>query len=426
MASKKTLLQPPKGFRDFLPQEAMKRGYVISAMIRTFELFGFQPLETPALEYASVLEGKYGEEEKLIFKFEDRGKRELALRFDQTIPTARVVAQYADQLPTPFKRYQIQPAWRAEKPQAGRFREFLQCDADIIGTDSPLADAEILALADKVLQVLGVKKYLILFNDRRVLSRMIKSSGIKAELELPIIRILDKLEKVGEEAVLTELENIGVASTKIEQLMTLLGKRPVLPGKKIQEVSLEEIESITRELKKFGVSSKKVLYTPTLARGLDYYTGLIFEVTINGYEVGSVCGGGRYDNLIGMYAGKSIPAVGFAFGIDRMIEALDLLNLFPVSKTQTKVLVTIFNQELANTSASLTTELRNQQINAELYLNPFEKLDKQIKYADKKSIPFVVIIGPDEAENNQVTIKNLDTEIQETIPQDQLLSRLQK
>lgn len=421
----KKLLHPPKGFRDFLPEEATKRRFVIEKMTKVFERFGFDPLETPALEYARILEGKYGEEERLIFKFQDRGGRDLALRYDQTVPLARVVAQYSNKLPTPFKRYQIQPAWRAEKPQAGRYREFMHCDFDIVGSSSPLADAEVIAIVNQVLQNLGFKKYLISFNDRRVLSDTIKKAGLKKELELPAIRILDKLEKLGEEEVIKKLEKQGAAKTKLENLMMLLGRRPFLPGKKKPEISLETIDAITNKLNSFSVPKNKVLYSPTLARGLDYYTGMIIEAAVEGYEAGSVGGGGRYDNLIGIFAGKKIPAVGFAFGLDRLIEAMDKLELFDQLKTSTKVLVTIFNQGLEDVSASLASELREQGINTELYLDPTDKLTKQVKYADKKQIPKVIILGPEEIENGTVSVKTLSSGDQQTIPLEQLPQFLQ-
>lgn len=428
MPSKKTKIsspRTPKGFRDFLPEEAAKRKFVIGKIVEVLETFGFDPLETPALEYASLLEGKYGSEEKLIYKFQDRGGRQLALRYDQTVPLARIVAQYNHLLPSPFKRYQIQPAWRAEKPQAGRFRELTQCDFDIVGTSSPMADAETIAVINAVLTSLGFKKFHILFNDRRVLSKMIKLSGIKSDLELPTIRILDKIEKIGEIEVINELEKIGVAASKVESLMSILGKRAVLPKQKKLDVNLEEIDAITNQLKNFQVPSKKVLYTPTLARGLDYYTGIIIEASVQGYENGSVGGGGRYNNLIGMFSGKKTPAVGFSFGIDRLIEAMQQFNLLPNTKTTTKVLITIFDSQYLSNSANLATDLRNSGINSQLYLDSNHKLNKQIKYADKKGIPFVVIIGPDEIEANTVTVKNLKSGKQQTIPLEKLHNYLQ-
>jgi len=421
----KTMLKPhtPKGFRDILPEEALKRRFVLGKIITVLERFGYDPLETPAIEYASILEGKYGEEERLIYKFKDRGDRDLALRFDLTVPLARVITQYGQTIPAPFKRYQIQPVWRAEKPQAGRFREFLQCDFDIIGVATPIADAEIIAVVDNILTDLGFTKYLILFNDRRVMDKVIKQSGIKTKDTLKIIRTLDKLEKIGEEEVIAELLKQGLAQTKIEMLMALLGRRPLLPKKKTEELSLEPIDAVMSQLKNFAIPQKRVFYTPTLARGLDYYTGMIIEATIEGYAAGSVGGGGRYDKLIGIFSGRSIPAVGFAFGIDRLMEAMLALNLFPICKT-TQVLVTIFREDLLPASAKLVNELRTLGFNSEMYLDPSEKLARQIKYADKKGVPFVVIIGPDEVGNGTVTIKNLESGMQETIPRSELAKKL--
>lgn len=425
MSSKKISLQPPKGFRDFLPEEAQKRQYVYKKMIEVLNKYGFEPMETPALEYASVLEGKYGEEEKMIFKFEDRGGRKLALRFDQTVPMARYISRFQHDITFPFKRYQIQTAWRAEKPQAGRYREFTQCDADIIGVQSSLADAETIAVFSGILQNLGFKNYYIHFNNRKVLFKIIRASEIKKDLDLTVIRILDKIDKLGEEKTIEELKKAGIARTKVENLMQLLGKRPLLPKKRKGEVNLEEIEEITSHFESFNIPKKKVIFSPTLARGLDYYTGLIFEALIEGYEAGSVGGGGRYDNLLKIFSGKKIPAVGFAFGIDRVIEAMMQYQLFPEFITSTKVLVTIFNPEFIEYSTKLVTELRKQGIIAELYLKPLDKLAKQVKFADKKVIPYVIILGPDERENNLVTLKTLKTGKQETIPLEKAIETIQ-
>jgi len=393
-------------------------------MTAVLERFGYDPLETPALEYTSILEGKYGQDEHLIFKFQDRGGREVALRYDQTVPLARVVAQHGLKLPMPFKRYQLQPAWRAEKPQAGRYREFLQCDFDIVGLSSPIADAEIIAVVDAILTNLGFTKFLILLNDRRVLESAIRESGITTSMTAPVTRVLDTLEKVGEEKVIAELTDKGIPQTKIETLMGLLGRRPLLPKKKQSDLSLEPIDAVMNHLKDFNVPQKHVFYTPTLARGLDYYTGMIIEATIEGYEVGSVGGGGRYDKLIGIFSGKQIPAVGFAFGIERLIEAMGKANLLPKETTTSRVLVTIFNENLIAPSTELANELRSLGINTEIYLDPKENLAHQIKYADKKGIPVVVIIGPDEAANGTVTVKDLRSGIQETISRSDLPHRL--
>jgi histidyl-tRNA synthetase len=376
--------QTLKGFRDFLPVEAKKRQFVIDTLKTVFESFGFEPLETPALEYEEILMGKYGEEgDKLMYRFEDNGKRKVALRYDQTVPLARVVAQYQNELPMPFKRYQIQNVWRAENTQKGRFREFLQCDADIVGSSSPLSDSEIINIAAKSLDKLGFKNYKIRVGDRKLFE------GIPTET----ITIIDKLKKIGEEKVLQELKQKGLDENILNKIKT---SKPTL-----------EIESVLK-------TCSKAYFDPTLARGLNYYTGIIFEIEIDGYSAGSVCGGGRYDNLIGMFAGKQIPAVGFAFGFDRSMEAMEELNLFPADLITTKVLVTVFNQDLKDKSLEIAKILRENNINTEIYLND-AKIEKQLKYADKKQIPYIIIIGPDEAKNNTAVLRNMKMRKQEIV-----------
>lgn len=399
--------QTLKGFRDFLPREARKRQYVINILKQTFEAFGFEPLETPALEYEEILLGKYGPEgDKLMYRFEDNGKRKVALRYDQTVPLARVVAQHQNELPIPFKRYQIQPVWRAENTQKGRFREFMQCDADIVGSSNPISDAEILSLASQCLRKLKFNKFKIFFNSREVLFEKIRKAGIQDNLIIPVIRIMDKIEKIGWKKIFDELTKIGINKESASFLEDLHSTTQQIEGK-----NMNQIWDICNKL------NIPLRWRLTLARGLDYYTGLIFEVEIEGYQGGSVCGGGRYDNLIGMFAGKNIPAVGFAFGFDRLIEAMNELNLFPRSilTSSTQILVTVFNNDLLNESSVILNLLRNNNINAEIYDDPNSKLDKQLKYADKKGIPFAAIIGPDEAKNNTVTLKNLQTKEQKTV-----------
>ncbi len=386
-----------KGFRDFLPEEARKRQYVINILKETFELFGFAPLETPALEYEEILTGKYGDEgDKLMYRFEDNGGRRVALRYDQTVPLSRVVAQYQNELTFPFKRYQIQPVWRAENTQKGRFREFLQCDADIVGTSSPLADAEIVALVAKSLERLGFTRCKILINDRANFAGYAPG----------IITSIDKLKKIGKEGVLQEISSKGLPTESLDEILN----KPMT----------ERLSTIVAAL-----NDDRIVFDPTLARGLDYYTGLIMEVEIDGYTAGSVCGGGRYDELIGMFAGKQIPAVGFAFGFDRLLDAMETLDLFPKSLVTTKVLVTIFNSELQQTSLAVSSRLRSNNINTEIFLDENAKMDKQLKYANQKNIPFVVIIGPDEAAKNVVQLKNMGTREQKEVSTDELIELLQ-
>ena len=389
--------QTLKGFRDFLPLEAKKRQFVIDTLKKVFESYGFEPLETPALEYEEILMGKYGEEgDKLMYRFEDNGKRKVALRYDQTVPLARVVAQYQNELSMPFKRYQIQNVWRADNTQKGRYREFLQCDADIVGSSSPLSDAETITVAAKSLEKLGFKNFKILINDRKLLSNISTKS----------LTILDKLDKIGEENVRKELKEAGESENLIDQAKAFKAS-----------VNLTEIKD---QVSKLGVSEDLIEFKPTLVRGLNYYTGIIYEIEIEGYSAGSVCGGGRYDNLIGTFAGRQIPAVGFAFGFDRLMEAMEELKLFPTNLTTTRVLVTVFSKDLKDKSFEIAQMLRNKNVNTEIWLDDDAKMEKQLKYADKKQIPYVVIIGPDEARNDTVTVKNLATREQKTIPLGQL------
>ena len=380
------LVQTLKGFRDFLPQEAKKRQYVIQTLKKAFESYGFEPLETPALEYKEILTGKYGDEgDKLMYTFQDNGGRDVALRYDQTVPLARVVAQYQNELSLPFKRFQIQPVWRAENTQRGRFREFLQCDIDICGTKSSLSDAELLSLIYKGYSSLGFESFKILVNDRDLFKNLAQKA----------ITIIDKIKKIGKEEVIKELQEIGVSSEVLEELLSAQ--------------KTDSLQDITSQAVLLGVPESVLVFEPTLARGLDYYTGIIIEVEIDGYTVGSVGGGGRYDNLIGMFAGKDIPAVGFAFGFDRIMDAMEEKNLFPSSVGNDDILVTIFSPEYLEDSLSLLCTLRENNITAQIYLDPQVKMEKQLKYADQKNISYVLILGPEEKEKNRITLKNMKT-----------------
>ena len=404
-----------KGFRDFLPNEARKRQYVIDVLKTVFESFGFEPLETPALEYEELLIGKYGEEgDKLMYRFEDNGQRKVAMRYDQTVPLARVVTQHQNELPLPFKRYQIQPVWRAENTQKGRYREFLQCDADIVGGTSSLSDAEIVALAAKTIETLGILNYKIYINDRKNLQFFINGDVLSTEKNTQVIRALDKLKKIGKVGVNEELINNGFSQNDITFLLNdIENKKPT--------ILLQEIMS---NVTSFGINASKIEFSPTLARGLDYYTGLIFEIEIDNYTSGSICGGGRYDNLIGIFSERLIPAVGFAFGFDRLLESMEQLSLFPTSLQTTKVLVTIFSPDLKDKSIEISSILRINNINTELYLDENAKMEKQLKYANNKNIPYVVIIGPTEAEKNMVQLKNMETREQKEITIKELISIL--
>ncbi len=409
------LLQTPKGFRDFLPTEAKKRQYAIRIIQKTFESYGFLPLETPALEYAEVLLGKYGEEaDKLVFKFEDLGGRKLAMRYDQTVPTARILAMYNQNLPMPWRRYQVQPVWRAENTQAGRFREFLQCDADIYGTVSPLADAEIIACSNSLYENLGFKDFTIFVNDRKLLFELMDFASISPDMHLAVISEIDKLDRKTVEEISQNLIKIGLTELSVEHLFHHLEEA------KPSEF-LEQVLTMTKNL---GVPESRIKFQARLARGLDYYTGTIFEIKVKDYEAGSVLGGGRYDNLIGKLSGTDIPAVGFALGFDRTLEAMDKLNLFPLEKSRSGVLVSIFSKDLIDSSLEVVANLRKNNITSEIFPNENAKLDKQIKYADKKGIKWLIVIGPDEVSKNSVILKDLETGEQEDIKLDDLLKKL--
>ncbi len=418
-------IQTLKGFRDFLPTEARKRQYMIDKIRTVFTSFGFEPLETPALEYEELLMGKYGDEgDKLMYRFEDNGKRRVAMRYDQTVPLARVVAEYGSAsspqgqplLPMPFKRYQIQPVWRADKPQKGRFREFLQCDCDTVGVDTPLSDAELLVVAGKTIESLSFSNFKILINDRNIFRGLIQDpkQGLKEE-ELPaVIRAIDKLKKNGEEKVLEEMVENGLAKDKAAYILqTLQNQEPTM-----------RLKIIFHFIKKMGLKPEQFVFLPTLARGLDYYTGLIFEIEIDGYSAGSVGGGGRYNNLIGVFAGKPIPAVGFALGFDRLLDAMEEQNLFPENLQTTKVLLTIFNMNFEDKAVEVFSYLQSNGINCELYSDSNAKMEKQLKYADQKQIPYVLLLGSDEVEKNIVTIKNMRTREQKQLAVKDLLKYL--
>lgn len=406
-------LQTLKGFRDFLPAEKRQRDLVANKIKRAFERYGFEPLETPTLEYAELLLGKYGDEaDKLVYSFTDRGERQIALRYDQTVPTARVLAQYQNDLGKGFRRYQIQNVFRADKPQKGRYREFTQCDADIFGITSPLADAEILAVYSSIYQDLDLTDLIIELNDRETLINTLSPFSTTDVGVSSIIQSIDKLDKLSEEDVVKELVSKGLTKDKaIEALSAIKNAKPS-----------SNLVEIIESAKVLGVKDSILRFNPTLARGLDYYTGMIFEGKIPG-ESGSVGGGGRYDRLIESLGGPSIPAVGFGLGFDRTVEVMQAKGI--LSSTQsTQVLVTIFNQNLQGQALKVASQLRTAGVNTELYPDPTDKLEKQFKYADKKGIPYAIIIGQDEADKNLVTLKNLRSREQQTLPLDQVISIL--
>lgn len=402
-SKKMNKLQTLKGFRDFLPEDEIKRLYLIGKIRKVCESMGYDPLETPTLEYADTLLGKYGNEaDKLLYLFKDRGGRNVGMRYDQTVPTCRVVGQYSD-IVFPFRRYQVQNVWRQEKPQKGRYREFLQVDADIFGIDTPLADAEIVQLIFNIYKELGFEKFTIKLNSREILFKLISETNIADKLTFPILQSIDKLDKIEKEGVRKELLAKGVKEKEINTLFITLEsfKEPV-----------GQLKSVFNLLPKLGVESEYFVFEPNMVRGLDYYTGTIFEVDIEDYAAGSVLGGGRYNKLIKDLSGKDIPGIGFGLGFDRTLEAMEQFDLLPVKRTVSQVLVSIFAPELLTESIKTAKMLRDSGVNTELYPDESVKLDKQLKYADKKGIPYVVIIGPEEVKDKTITLKNLRTKEQ--------------
>lgn len=394
--------------RDFLPSEKRVRDAILEKMIQVFESYGFDPLETPPVELKEVLSGKIGAEEKLIYDVSYKGDTPLALRYDLTVPLARVVAQYPE-LPKPFKRYQIGNSYRGENTQKGRFRQFLQVDIDTVGSSSPLADAEVIELALSVYKKLGLKVKMLV-NSRELLLSRIAQAGAPEDKVVAVARSIDKVGKIGKAGVISDIQEKGLPAETAEKIFSLV--KETTPDAKVKVIFAYLTAAGLKEGEDFT-------FDPFLARGLDYYTGLVFEADVEGYEGGSVGGGGRYDNLIGNFAGESQPAVGFSFGFDRTLEAL---NSGAREKSPTKVLVTIFDAKLVTDSFKLAAKLR-QSVPTELYTGS-GNLEKQLKYADLKGIPYVAILGPKEVETGQVTIKDFAEKSQRTLSVDQALKIL--
>ena len=394
-------IQTLKGFRDFLPEEALRRAWLREQIIKVFEKWGYDPMETPTLEPLELFAGQIGEDEKLFFKFEDNGGRNVALRYDQTVPTCRVVG--SNQLTMPFRRYQIQPAFRAENTQKGRYREFLQCDADIFGSTSPLADAEVIALSLDIYKSLGFKSAKVLVNDRSLLS----------DLPYDAIVAIDKLAKIGEEGVIKDMTKKGISESDAKKYLQVTTQ--IKPN--------ETIKTIFEYLRSCGFDESWYSFEPTLARSFSYSTGAIWEVVIPELGDGSVLGGERFDNLVEKISGKKIPGVGFGLGFDRALEAAIQLGLVPELKTKTKILVTIFSEDLYSPALQLSCSLRNAGINCELYPD-VAKLDKQLKYANAKGIPYVAILGSEEISKNTIKLKDMKTTNQQELKIEELLNFL--
>jgi histidyl-tRNA synthetase len=415
--------RPARGMRDFLPEDVRRRDYVIGVVSGVYRRYGFEPLETPALENIETLTGKYGEEgNKLIFKVLRRGEHEssgetnLALRYDLTVPLARVVAEYRGKLPKFFKRYQIQPVWRADRPARGRFREFYQCDVDAIGSRSPLVETEMLAAVSEVLQTLGFNDFTIQLNHRQLLTATLNRAGIEPSLHTTSLVALDKLDKIGVDGVLQEMVARSVPADAARAVLSTVGTGDW--GSFSDDTAVAALENVAEIMNLCASTAARghVKPAPFLARGLSYYTGAIMEVAVPDLA-GSLGGGGRYDGLIGMFLGEDVPACGFSLGLERILVVMAERNMFPpsVARVSADVLVTVFDAGSMPEALQLAAELRAADLQVELYPEP-DKLGKQMKYAAAKRIPFAAILGGDEIARGEVAIKNLTTGTQESIP----------
>ena len=416
--------------RDILPQKMLQRQYVISQVEKVFQRFGFEPLQTPVLELRETLLGKYGEDaEKLIYDAQHReGKEELSLRYDLTVPLTRVVAMYPE-LVKPFKRYQIAPVWRAERPQKGRYREFYQCDADIVGSKSMLADAEIVTMIYTVLQTLGFKSFVTKINNRKILTGIGQYAGVPDEMLGGLYRSIDKLEKIGVDGVREEMTKSEIPAKVVDKMVDLVSIQPNNFGELrecLGDISsaregLDELEQLATLLGDSNVPRANYQFDFAMVRGLAYYTGPIYETFVTEPKIGSLTGGGRYDELVGLFMNQSIPTTGTSFGIERIIDVMDELAMYPASigKTVTQVLVTVFNRDLMGASIRVANALRAVGINAELALDA-DGLGKQLKYSAAKAIPFALIIGPDENAAQKATLRDLASGEQTLVAQDEL------
>jgi histidyl-tRNA synthetase len=442
MASGKT--QPARGMRDFLPAEVRRRDYVIGVIKEVYERYGFEPLETPAVENIETLMGKYGEEgNQLIYKILKRGEHEktgevdLALRYDLTVPLARVVAQYQNDLPKFFKRYQIQPVWRADRPARGRFREFYQCDVDILGSRSMLVEAEICAAANDVLTKLGFKDFAIRINHRYALTGLLQAAGIQDDKHDSAVVALDKLDKIGRGGVekefversieagagsrlldffegLTALDQAAELATSADATQKREALNAAVIGRMVEFLGdnelgargVDELRSIIRFAEAEGIGAS-IEIDPSLARGLSYYTGAIMEINVKDLP-GSLGGGGRYDNLVGMFLGHNIPACGFSLGLERIIVVMTEREMFPpeLVSSPADVMVCIWNEESVKDSIALAHDLRKAGLRVDLYPEA-DKVGKQLKYASSREIPFVAVTGDEERAKGEVSIKDL-------------------
>jgi histidyl-tRNA synthetase len=426
---------PLSGFRDMLPEQMIPRQDMLQKIKNVYEGYGFTPLDTPAIERYETLTGKYGEEgEKLMYKFTDHGGRMLALRYDLTVPLARVVAQHKSELPLPYKRYQVGNVWRGESPQSGRYREFMQFDADTVGTKSTMADAEVVAMMSDAMHALGAEAQ-VRVNNRRLLDALVEKAGIQDEAYArTLISTIDKVDKIGEREALTEIDNkLGTRASKLsEQYLNLKGStqerinqvESLLKDADGAEEGVSNLREVFKLLESAGYSSEQIVFDQRIARGLDYYTGIIYETTLNDLPgIGSVCSGGRYDNLVKALGGPDLPAVGTSIGVDRLFAGLQQLGKVSAVKTPTQIMIANFNASDQGHYMRIAAELRKEGMPTEIYADP-SKLGKQFSFANKLGIPHVVIAGPDELAANKVKIKDMKTGEQTEVDIDTLSTRL--
>jgi len=449
-----------RGTRDFGPEQMVKRTFILDTIRHTFQRYGFQPIETPAIENLSVLMGKYGEEgDQLIFKILNSGDfagkltaqdyqtdskelttriSEKGLRYDLTVPFARYVVMNRGTLPLPFKRYQIQPVWRADRPQKGRYREFYQCDADVVGTDSLLCEAEIVLMLHESLRNLGIKNFKVKLNNRKILTGISEVIGAPG-MEGPFAVAIDKLDKIGQDKVIQELLNRGFSEQSVSKLAPIftLSKQPEpfaalkewLAASETGMKGIEELQKVWSLVEGFGLENPQMEFDVTLARGLSYYTGAIFEVKANDHNdvpvnIGSISGGGRYDNLTGTFGVDGLSGVGISLGVDRIYDVMEELKLFPADQgITTRVMLTNFDQKAARYGLRILKQLRDAGHNAEMYPDSV-KLKKQLDYADRKQIPYVILIGSQEMESGNLTLKNMKSGEQNTAPIEDILTKI--
>ena len=438
----------PKGTRDFGPGEMKKREYLFKIFKDTFSLYGFNALETPSMENINVLNGKYGEEgDKLIFRILDSGdfikdvdnieskdsnnlRKEISkkgLRYDLTVPFARYVSMNRDKITLPFKRYQIQNVWRADRPQKGRFREFYQCDVDYIGTKSIVCEAEIIDLVYSIFEKLKIQDFSVKLNNRKVLFGIVETLSLQDNFD-KICIIIDKIDKIGKDKFIEELKNIGLSKSQIEKLNSVLfidgsNDDKIKFLKDFLSKSSTGLEGIN-EIENLTTLSKEFTFDINLARGLSYYTSSIFEVILDEKNIGSLCGGGRYDDLTEIFGYKDISGIGISFGIERIYEIMKERNLFPdsINKKDT-VLVCSMSEKYLDDSLRISSILRNNNISTDLYPdNP--KLKKQLQYANNNDIPYVIIIGEDEVTSKLYTLKDMETGSQEKLGIDEIISKV--